>query len=420
MRPAGVVLAAGKGVRMGSALPKVLHEVAGVPMVSHVVGALRAGGIGDVVVVAGHGAAQVRQALSGEKGVRFALQRRQRGTADALACARAALGGARRPIVVACGDAPLVRAETVRALLSARRASGAYAVVGTLEVADPAGYGRVVREPDGQVFRIVEEREATEEERRLREVNSGLYAFRSPEVFADLRQIRPSAVRKELYLTEAVRIARSRGERVEALRAEDPAELLGVNTPVELSFADRAMRQRVAAVHLAAGVRIADAGLVSIDAGVSIGAGTVIFPFTVIRRGVRIGRGCQVGPFAHLRGATVLADGAEIGNFVEVKAGRIGPGTKAKHLAYLGDVTIGRGANIGAGTIVANYDGKRKWPTVIGDRAFVGSGAILVAPVRVGKAALVGAGAVVTRGRNVPPGGVVAGVPARPLKKRPS
>lgn len=413
-KTAGVILAAGRGERMRTPVPKVLHPVAGIPMVEHVVRAFRAAGVSRIVVVVGPDSAGVQEALKHLK-VRFAVQRERRGTAHALAAARKALGAFTGELLVACGDTPLLAGETLGAFLAAHRSSGAAMSVGTFEVADPTGYGRVVMGPGRSIERIVEEREATPEEGRIRRVNSGVYCFTAPGVFRDLARVAPSAVKGELYLTETVRIAAGEGRVVAAWNASDPDAFRGVNTVGELADTARIMRERILARHMAAGVVVVDPASAWIDVDVSISPGTTIHPCTIIEKGVRIGRNCQVGPFARLRGATALADGAEIGNYVEVKSSRIGAGTKAKHLAYLGDGTIGPGVNIGAGTILANYDGKKKWPTAIGAGAFIGSGAILVAPVRIGAKALVGAGAVVTRGRNVPKGAVVVGVPAREI-----
>lgn len=413
---AGVILAAGKGERMRSPIPKVLHAVAGLPMVEHVVRAFREGGVGRIVVVLGPDSERIRKALA-PLGTAFAVQRERRGTADALAAARGALGRFSGDLLVACGDTPLLSGGTLKAFVAAHRPARAAMSVAVFEPPDPTGYGRVVTGGGGRAERIVEEKEATPEERRIRRVNSGVYCFSAPAVWKDLRRIAPSAVKGELYLTETVRIAAADGRPVAAWHAPDPDEFRGVNTVAELAEAARLMRMRILARHMAAGVLVTDPAATWIDADVAIGAGTTIHPCTLIEKGVRIGRDCHVGPFARLRGSTVLADGAEIGNYVEVKSSRLGKGTKAKHLAYLGDGAIGPGVNIGAGTILANYDGKKKWPTAIQAGAFIGSGAILVAPVRVGAKALVGAGAVVPPRRNVPPGSVVVGVPARVLKR---
>lgn len=412
------ILAAGKGTRMGSDLPKVLHEVAGKPMIARVLDALEGAGVRRTVAVVGYRGSDVRRALAGRP-IRFATQRRQLGTGHALLQAASALRGFRGILLALPGDAPLVRPETLRELADRCRAGSACAVL-TAEVADPTGYGRILRSGNGDVAGIVEEANATPEQRRIRELNSGIYAFRAEALWPVLKSVPWSKARKgrEIYLTEVLPALSVRGLRVEALLARDPAEALGINTPRELAEAEALLRRRILQDLMVSGVRIADPSTTFIETEIPVGRGTLIHPFTVIRRDVRIGRDCQVGPFAHLREGTALDDGAEVGDFVETKNARLGSRSKAKHLAYLGDVVIGRRANIGAGTIVANYDGKAKHRTVIGDGAFIGSGTVLVAPVRIGRRAMTGAGAVVTKRHDVPDGAVVAGVPARPLGRR--
>lgn len=410
-----VVLAAGKGTRMRSDLPKVLHEVAGMPMVARIAEALK--GIPATYVV-GYGAADVKRVLPG---ARFALQVPQRGTGHAVLCAGRALRGHRGILLVLPGDAPLVRRETLHRLAQACRTGAACAVL-TTRLDDPSGYGRIVRDPSSprQVTAIVEEANAGPDTRRLREVNSGIYAFDTGVLWPALKSLRPSPPKGEVYLTDVVAALAREGRAVEAVEAADPTDALGINTPWELAAASALMRRRIVENLMASGVAVEDPASTWIETEVPIGEGTVLHPFTVIRRGVRIGRNCRVGPFAHLREGTVLEDGAEIGDFVEAKKARLGKGAKAKHLAYLGDVSIGKRANIGAGAVVANYDGKAKHPTSVGEGAFIGSGAVLVAPVRIGRRAVVGAGAVVTSGRNVRDGAVVVGVPASAIRKRPA
>ena len=416
-----VILAAGKGTRMGSDLPKVLHEVAGKPMIVRLLDALEAAGVRRTVAVVGYGGEAVKRALHlrGGRRIRFAIQRRQLGTGHALLQAEAALEGFRGILLALPGDAPLVRPETLRELADRCRAGSACAVL-TAELVDPAGYGRVLRDGAGDVAGVVEHANAPPAQRRIREVNSGIYAFRAEALWPALGSVPWSRARRgrEIYLPGVLPVLAARGLRVEALSAPDPAESLGINTPWELAEASAVLRRRILRDLMAAGVRIDDPATTFIETEIPVGEGTLIHPFTVIRRDVRIGRGCQVGPFAHLREGTVLEDGAEVGDFVETKKARLGSRSKAKHLAYLGDVVIGRRVNIGAGTIVANYDGKAKHRTVIGDSAFIGSGTVLVAPVRIGKRAMTGAGAVVTKGHDVPDGEVVAGVPSRPLRRR--
>jgi len=415
---AAVILAAGKGTRMRSDRPKVLFEVAGRPMVGHVLEAALGLHPKRVVVVVGHGASDVRAALRKDPSfdpavTRFALQPEQRGTGHALRCALPALRGFRGTVLVLSGDVPLVGTETLRTLADAHRRSSSAATVLTFRPADPTGYGRVVRDGRGAFLDIVEEKDADFETRTIAEVNAGLYAFDSSVLPEALRRLRSRNAQRELYLTDVPRLLRRDGRGVGAVRVLDPEVVSGVNTLSELASAGAVMRRRVLETFLAAGVEIVDPSTTFIAPSVHVGSGTRIEPFTVIESGVRVGRRCSVGPFTRLRTGTVLEDGASVGNFVEVKASRIGRGSRARHLAYIGDADVGAGVNVGAGTITCNYDGKRKHATRVEDGAFLGSGTLLVAPVTVGRRAVTGAGAVVLAGRHVPAGAVAVGVPAR-------
>ena len=424
---AAVVLAAGKGTRMRSERPKVLYEVAGRPMVGHVLEAALGLQPSAVAVVVGHGAAEVRAAVRADlafdaKRVKFAVQRDQRGTGHALRCALPALRGFRGTVLVLNGDVPLVGTETLRTLVEAHRRSRNAATLLTFRPADPTGYGRVVRDGRGAFLDIVEERDADFETRTIAEVNAGLYAFDAALLPEALRRLKAQNSQGELYVTDLPRILRRDGRPVGAVRVLDPEVVSGVNTLSELAQAGATMRRRVLEGFLADGVEVADPSTTFVAPDVRIGAGTRLEPFTVIEAGVRIGRDCTVGPFARLRRGTVLEDGASVGNFVEVKASRLGRGSKARHLAYLGDADLGHDVNVGAGTITCNYDGRRKSATIVGDGAFLGSGTLLVAPVKVGARAVTGAGTVVLAGRNVPADTTAVGVPARvvhaPAKKR--
>jgi bifunctional UDP-N-acetylglucosamine pyrophosphorylase/glucosamine-1-phosphate N-acetyltransferase len=418
---AAVILAAGKGTRMRSDRPKVLFEVAGRPMAGHVLEAALGLRPKRVVVVVGHGAADVREALRKDPCfdpavVRFALQAEQRGTGHALRCALGGLRGFRGTVLVLNGDVPLVGTETLRTLVDAHRRSATSATVLTFRPADPTGYGRVVRDGRGAFLDIVEEKDADFETRTIAEVNAGLYAFDASVLSGTLRRLRARNSQHELYLTDVPRLLRRDGRGVGAVRVLDPEVVSGVNTLSELAAASTVMRRRVLEHFLAAGVEIVDPSSTFIAPACQVGAGTRIEPFTVIETGVRVGRGCSVGPFARLRTGTVLEDGAAIGNFVEIKKSRIGRGSRARHLAYIGDADIGARVNVGAGTITCNYDGKRKHATTVGDGAFLGSGTLLVAPVTVGRGAVTGAGAVVLAGRGVPAGATAVGVPARVVR----
>jgi bifunctional UDP-N-acetylglucosamine pyrophosphorylase / glucosamine-1-phosphate N-acetyltransferase len=412
-----VILAAGAGTRFHSNLPKVCHPLCGRAMIGWVLDQARTLEPERIVVVIGHGADDVRARIEAEgpdERLRWVLQLERRGTGDAVRQALPELGRD-DPVIVLYGDMPLLRAASLERLCAA--AAGARAAMLTAVVDEPRGFGRVLRR-DGRFLGVIEERDATLEQRALREVNLGVYAFARADLERLLPRLRTDNTQREYYLTDVPAMILEEGGSVEALVLDDPAEAIGVNTIAHLADARREIQARILAAHMAAGVYIEDPASTYIDHGVEIGAGARIFPCTVIRGGVRIARDCEVGPFTHLRVGTVLEEGAEVGNFTEAKQAHLGAHTKAKHLAYLGDVEIGERANIGAGTIVANYDGKTKHRTLIGDRAFVGSGSVLIAPCKVGDGALTGGGAVVTRNAEIPPGEAWVGVPARPLAAR--
>ena len=427
-----VILAAGKGQRMGGEAPKVLSRVWGRPLIEYVLDVVEQAGLGVPILVVGHGEDEVRAALSGRQ-VEYVRQAEQRGTGDALLAVKEQAGPGPERLLILYGDVPGMRKETLERFLAE---AGKGPCLVTFDREDPIGYGRILRGTDGTLAAIREEVDLSEEQRAIREVNAGAYLFPERILFDVLDELPVHEKSGETYLTDAVGILAERGVPVKAYKAADPREFAGVNRPAELAAAAGLLQERIIERHLAAGVRVLDPTKVVLDhsvkiasgvtlhpylameGDVEIGAETEILPFTVIRGKVRVGKGCEVGPFSHLRDGTVLEDGAEVGNFTETKKATIGAGTKAKHLSYLGDVVIGKGANIGAGTIVANYDGRKKHKTDIGDGAFVGSGTVLVAPVKIGKGAVTGAGAVVTRGKDVADGEVVIGVPARPLEKR--
>jgi len=417
---AAVVLAGGRGVRMGAGRLKVLQPLAGHPLLEHVLRAVGGLDPAHVVVVVGHRADEVRAAFP-DRRILWADQVEPLGTAHAFQAGLGALpDGFRGDLLAVCGDMPLLRAETLGRLLDAHRAAAADVTLLTAEVDDPTGYGRVLRSPDGaEPVRIVEESELSgPAERKVREVSTGTWCFRSETVSAVLGRIGRQNRKGEYFLTDVVPAARERRLRARAVVAPDPSEAQGVNSHPELWRAAERLRERALAEHAASGVVFLDPRTTILTGDVTIGPGSVIHPFTVITGPVTIGRNCHVGPFAHLREGAVLEDRAEVGNFCEVKKSVLGPGSKAKHLTYLGDATIGSGVNIGAGTITANYDGKAKHRTLVRDRAFIGSGTVLIAPVEVGVGAVTGAGAVVRRGTPVADGEVWVGVPARRLENR--
>ncbi|MCA8963024.1 MAG: bifunctional N-acetylglucosamine-1-phosphate uridyltransferase/glucosamine-1-phosphate acetyltransferase, partial [Planctomycetes bacterium] len=423
---AGLVLAAGHGTRMRSRTPKVLHPVCGLPLLEYPLRALEAVGAIEAGVVIGAGAERVRAAFADRmvsgRSIRWALQDPPRGTGDAV---RVGLERMLDDLPKGCalfilnGDLPLLSAHSLAEMLDQHRDTDAAMTLLTLELENPHGYGRIVRGPGG-VADIVEEADADEATRAIHEVNGGVYLAEPHALSRALRdwiERDEGNVQGEVYFPPVARVLVEQGERVHAyeLPVGRERELQQVNDRIEQSKAIAIRRAQIIEEHQRRGVTVVDPASTLIEEDVEIEADTVVQPFTVIRRGARIGRACEVGPFAHIREGTSMDEGSAIGNFTEIKNTSLGVGSKAKHLSYLGDGIVGAGVNIGAGTIFANYDGRRKSTTVVGDGAFVGSGTILVAPVEIGEHAQTGAGAVVTRGRDVPAHTTVVGIPARPL-----
>ena len=408
-----IILAAGKGVRMRSPRAKVLHPLCGRPLVRHVVTAARALKPSRVIVVVGHEADTVRAELAGEK-VTFVDQGDPRGTGHAVLQTASLYRRGERDVLVLAGDVPLITAKTLRKLRDRHRRSQADATLLSFRPDDPSRYGRVLRDGKGRVTAIREWKDCSADERRVDEVNSGIYVFRSKPLFAALPRVTNGNRSGEFYLTDVPGILIEESRPVVAVEADDPDEIRGVNSLSELAEAGRLLRWRLLEEHMSRGVTIVDPSSTYVEAGVSLGAGTIVHPFCVIRAGVQIGRDCEIGPFAHLRGAAVLAKQAAVGNFVEVKKSRFGVKAKAKHLAYVGDATLGKAVNIGAGTITANWDGRLKHPTVIGDRGYIGSNTVFVAPVTMGRDAKTGAGSIVLH--DIPDGATVAGVPAKVIR----
>ena len=426
-----VILAAGKGTRMKSALPKVLHRVAGQPMIEHVLAQAAALNPRSTTVVVGHEADTLKTALASHQGLAFVVQEPQRGTAHALLTAESALRGHTGTLVLLSGDVPLLSAATLKRLVNRHSSAGAAASVVTAVVEDPGGYGRIVRsgQPGEPIARIVEDRDATASEREVSEINSGIYAFALEGLFDAVRSIAAENAQREFYLPDLVAIYRQRGLGVETVTVSNPDEIRGINSRIELAAVSRIVRDEKTAELMASGVTIEDPATAYIDRGVSIGPDTIVHPGVSLEGLTTIGAGCEihsgarivdsqigdrvtvfnhcvitnarladdvrVGPFAHLRNDTDVRANGRIGNFVELKKTVLGAGSKSMHLAYLGDATIGEKVNIGAGTITCNYDGTTKNQTVIGDGAFIGSDTQLVAPVKVGKGAYIGSGSTI-------------------------
>jgi bifunctional UDP-N-acetylglucosamine pyrophosphorylase / glucosamine-1-phosphate N-acetyltransferase len=430
-----VILAAGKGTRMHSELAKVLHRAGGRPLVEHVVRACQPLKAAQLLAVVGHQAQEVGAVVEA-LGAETVLQQPQRGTGHALQVARRKMRRSAKIAIVVPGDAPLLRPETLAALLDTHRRGEAAATILSAELNDPTDYGRIIRDSEGRVQAVVEEKTATPEQRAIREVNSSIYCFTLAKLWPCLNALRPNNAHRELYLTDAIALLRQRNERVLAQIAPDADEILGCNTRASLADVDRIFRARKAAEIMNAGTTIYLPETVVIDVEVTCGADTVIEPCVQLLGKTRIGSRCvirtgsvlydailgddviveahstiyssrlaahaSIGPFARLRPGADIRAGAHIGNFVEVKNSVVHEGAKAGHLTYLGDATIGREANIGAGTITCNYDGVAKHHTSIGDGVFIGSDSALVAPVRIGAGAYIAAGSTITE--NVPAG----------------
>ena len=407
-----LLLAAGRGTRMNSDRPKVLHEIFGRPLLDYPLTLLRQLGVKRPVVVVGWGKGEVLSHLP--HGVDSVTQTPQLGTGHAVQAARRKVSGFRGDLLVWPADMILLQKETLSRLLREHRGSGAAVTVLSSFRVDPTGYGRILRR-GGRVVGIREELDADEAEKRIHEVNTGVYVFEPRALFRALEKIRPKNRKKEYYLTDTVRLINEAGGRVEALPYAPPEEAQGINSQADLASATRILSQKNILNHQRQGVTIVSPEQTFIAPEVAIGRDTVIYPWTFIERGVRIGRKCRIGPFAKIRSGSVIEDGAVIGSFVEIVRSRIGKKVLAKHLTYLGDATVGAGTNIGAGTITANYDGRRKNRTRIGKNAFIGVNTVMIAPVLVGDRAKTGAGAVLTRGTKVGKGQVFVGVPARPL-----
>ena len=430
-----VILAAGKGTRMKSAWPKVLHKIAGEPMIQYVLDTASRLSPTTTTVVVGHRAEAIRHSLVKRQSVRFVTQEPQLGTAHALLCAESALAGAQGTLILLSGDVPLLSEHSLHALKAAHDTSSAAVTVVTARVDRPSGYGRIVRS-NGEMTRIVEQKDATPEEQAIEEINAGIYAFALDGLFDALRGIAAENAQREYYLPDLIALYHGRGKKVGTVTVGNEAEIQGINSRQELARVARGVRDRTNARLMAAGVTIEDPATAYIDERVVIGPDTIIHPGVTLSGSTTIGTGCEIhsgvrltnvtlgdnvtvldhcvitdsivdddasiGPFAHLRNHSHVGPRGKIGNFVETKKSVLGAGSKSMHLTYLGDAVIGERVNIGAGTITCNYDGVKKQTTTIEDGAFIGSDTQLIAPVTVGRHAYVGTGTTVRE--NVPSG----------------
>jgi len=406
-----IILAAGKGTRMKSRLPKVLHCVCGKTIISLVVDLARAVGSLKTCVVLGHQSDKIKDHLSGN--IHVVIQEKLLGTADAVLSASNSLKGFHGDVLILSGDAPLFRKETIKALLRKHKKAQAACTFLTAVVRDSYGYGRVIRGSSGEAIAIREEKDATDYEKNIVEINAGVYCFNCRILLDVIKQIKLNKRKKEYYLTDIIEILSEKGYKVEVVEADDASESLGINTKEDLAQAEAVMRGRILRDFMLSGITIIDPQTTFIGMNVRIGRDTLINPFTVIEDNVCIGSNCTIGPFARLRTGTKLKDNVTIGNFTEVSRTEIGEHSIMKHFGFLGDAKVGKSVNVGAGVVTANYDGKNKNKTHILDKAFIGSDSILVAPVKIGRKALTGAGCVVTKGTNVGDNAVVVGVPGR-------
>ncbi|MBI5044174.1 MAG: bifunctional UDP-N-acetylglucosamine diphosphorylase/glucosamine-1-phosphate N-acetyltransferase GlmU [Nitrospirae bacterium] len=424
-----IILAAGLGTRMKSNLVKILHPLAGMPMLAYTLDLAKSLKPEKIVAVIGHQAEKVKDTFS-DYDVNWAIQKEQKGTGHAVMQAKNALNNFNDTVIVLSGDTPLLKKETISELIKSHKSKGSRVAILTTEIDNPYGYGRVIINANGKVERIVEEKDASETIKKIMLINTGIYAFDKEFLFNALSEIKPNNTQGEYYLTDIIGIAAKRGLEINAVKAKDSDEVMGINTRLELARAEKIIRKRINDRWMLNGVTIIDTETTFIDDTVEIGRDTIIYPNNFICGKTKIGEGCtifpnsriidaeigsevkikdsclieeskigdraSVGPFAHLRPYTELGKGVKIGNFVEIKKSVLMDGAKANHLTYLGDSSIGRNVNIGAGTITCNYDGFKKHRTEIGDNVFVGSDVQFIAPVKIGKGAIVAAGTTVT------------------------
>ncbi len=444
-----LILAAGQGTRMKSETPKVLHHLCGMPMIDHVVQTARKLSPDKIYLIVGYKKELVRDHLGDS--AKYITQAEQLGTGHAVMQARTVLSKYKGDVLVLYGDVPLVSEETLTALVDKHRHSRSSAAIVTTKVADPSGFGRIIRDRSRRIAKIVEEKDASPAQKRRREINAGIYCFKSAALLGALKKLDTANEQQEYYLTDAIEILIKQGRKVETITTTDEIEIMQVNDRRQQAAMNKIMRDRVLDRLMETGVTVVDPASTFVSSTVEIERDVTLYPFTYIEGHTRIGSGtvigpqtymadCEIeenvvivmsylsscivransriGPYTHLRPEALIGENVHIGNFVEIKKSVIDDGARANHLSYIGDAKIGKGVNIGAGTITANYDGVRKHETVIEDGASIGSGTVLIAPVRVGRMAVTGAGAIVPSRRDIPPHSVFVGMPAQELKPK--
>ena len=421
MKKAVIILAAGKGVRMKSRLPKALCKLSGRPMVDFMVDVAKSIKAEKIVVVGGYRLDLIKKHFKNSN-IEIAYQKRLLGSADAVKSAKSKLKDFNGEVIVLYADTPLIEPATIKALLSKHKKTKSHATILSVKVDDAKEYGRIVRDNSGNICSIIEHADIKNTQYDIRstqyEINAGAYCFNSKKLFEGLNRIKLNKKREEFYLTDIVDYFYKSEYNINSFVTKDPDQALGINRRRELIAAENILRERTIDKLLNKGVTVIDPANTYIQHGAKIGRDSIIFPFVVIEKDVIVGKASKIGPFAHLRTGTVLSDDVSVGNFVEIVRSKVGKASRVKHHSYLGDTQVANKVNIGAGTITANYDGKNKNKTIISKGAFIGSGTTIVAPVKIGKNAITGAGCVVVKGKDVPANSVVCGVPAKPIKRK--
>lgn len=415
-----IILAAGEGTRMKSNLPKVLHNICGRPMVDYVIDVVKRLHFKKNFIVINKQYQPLLEHLKIHKDIKLIFQKRPQGTADAVSQAKKFISGSKKNVLITCADVPLVNRDTLQALTKKHLERNSGCTILTAFQDNPFGFGRIVRDAFSKVSKIIEENDATPSQKQIKEINSGIYCFNSGDLLQALKEIKINSKKKEFYLTDVIEVLYKQNKIIDTYACLDSNEVLGINSRLDLSKANDIMRLRIIEEFLENGVSVIDPKTTFINYGASIGPDTTIHPFTVIDSGVKIGENCSIGPFCRLREGTVIKDNNITGNFTEIVRSSLGEGTYFKHLGYLGDTQVGKKVNIGAGTVIANFDGEKKNLTVIKDGAFIGCDTVIVAPAKIGKGAITGAGSVITKSSNIKDKSIVVGVPAKLLIKKSS